>query len=146
VIKNTTFLGLDIDSSLSQKNYIDQLMINPLNSELNPVCHLLALLGTYHILHVSRIRVKLGTACYAIRHIKHCMSQDTLSTIYFSYLHSFLPYGIIFGGNSAYSSNIFKIQRRVIMNDRNRDSFHQLFKKPKILTLKSQYLVFPYYS
>ena len=32
--------------------------INPLNAELNPICHLLALLGTHHILHVSRIRVK----------------------------------------------------------------------------------------
>ena len=32
--------------------------INPLNSELNPICHLLALLGAHHILHVSRIRVK----------------------------------------------------------------------------------------
>jgi hypothetical protein len=25
---------------------------------LNPICHLLALLGTHHILHVNRIRVK----------------------------------------------------------------------------------------
>ena len=31
---------------------------NPLNAELNAICHLLALLGTHHILHVSRIRVK----------------------------------------------------------------------------------------
>jgi hypothetical protein len=31
---------------------------NPLNVELNPICHLLALAGTHHILHVSRIRVK----------------------------------------------------------------------------------------
>jgi hypothetical protein len=31
--------------------------INPLNAELNPLCHLLALLGVHHILHVSRIRV-----------------------------------------------------------------------------------------
>jgi hypothetical protein len=30
--------------------------INPLNAELNPVCHLLAL-GAHHILHVGRIRV-----------------------------------------------------------------------------------------
>ena len=30
-----------------------------LNAELNPICHLLALLGAHHILHVSRIRVKL---------------------------------------------------------------------------------------
>jgi len=32
-------------------------IFNPLNAELNPICHLLALLGTHHILHVSRIRV-----------------------------------------------------------------------------------------
>jgi hypothetical protein len=31
----------------------------PLNAELNPVCHLLALLGAHHILHVSRIRVNV---------------------------------------------------------------------------------------
>jgi hypothetical protein len=29
---------------------------NPLNAELNPICHLLAL-GAHHILHVGRIRV-----------------------------------------------------------------------------------------
>jgi len=34
------------------------LKINPLNAELNPICHLLALLGAHHILHVSSIRVK----------------------------------------------------------------------------------------
>jgi hypothetical protein len=31
---------------------------NPLNAKLNPICHLLALLGARHILHFSRIRVK----------------------------------------------------------------------------------------
>ena len=34
--------------------------INPLNAELNPICHLLALLGARHIFHVGRIRVKFG--------------------------------------------------------------------------------------
>jgi len=32
--------------------------LNPLNTKLNPICHLLALLGAHHILHISRIRVK----------------------------------------------------------------------------------------
>jgi len=32
--------------------------INPLNAELHPICHLLALLGDRLIFHVSRIRVK----------------------------------------------------------------------------------------
>ena len=32
--------------------------INPLNAKLNPICHLLALIGAHHILHVSGVRVK----------------------------------------------------------------------------------------
>ena len=34
--------------------------VYPLNAELNPICHLLELLGAHRILHVSRIRVKLS--------------------------------------------------------------------------------------
>jgi hypothetical protein len=34
------------------------LTFNPLIAELSPICHLRALLGAHHILHVSRIRVK----------------------------------------------------------------------------------------
>ena len=33
--------------------------VNPLNAELNPICHLLALLGAHHIFHVSVLRVKI---------------------------------------------------------------------------------------
>jgi len=35
-----------------------QRVLNPLNAELNPICHMLALLGAHHILHVSGLRVK----------------------------------------------------------------------------------------
>ena len=34
------------------------LAFNPLKAKLNPICHLLALLGTHPIFHVSRLRVK----------------------------------------------------------------------------------------
>ena len=34
--------------------------INPLNDELNPIRHLLALVGVRHIVHISRVRVKPG--------------------------------------------------------------------------------------
>ena len=93
--------------------------------------------------HTDQIMIKLSRACYAIRYVKHFMSQNTLRTIYFSYFHSILSYGLIFWGNSAYGSNIFNIQKRIIriiMNARSRDSCHQLFKKLKILPLKSQYI------
>ena len=37
-------------------------IFNRLNAELNPFCHLLALLEAHHILHVSRVRVNLMTS------------------------------------------------------------------------------------
>jgi hypothetical protein len=70
------------------------------------------------------------------------MSQDTLRTTYFSYLNSILSYGIVFWDTSAYSSNNFKIQKRIIriiMNARNRHSC-RLFNNLKILPLKSKYI------
>ena len=33
-------------------------VFHPLNAELNPICHLLALAGAHHFVHVSRVRVK----------------------------------------------------------------------------------------
>jgi len=39
--------------------YIYIYLFNPLNAELNPICHLLALLEAHHIFHVSRIRVNI---------------------------------------------------------------------------------------
>jgi len=48
-------------------------LINPLNAELNPICHLLALLGAQLIFHFSRIRVKHLTmkACGEVE-VKPC--------------------------------------------------------------------------
>jgi hypothetical protein len=35
--------------------------LNPLKAELNPTCHLLALLEAHHILPVSRVRFNVDT-------------------------------------------------------------------------------------
>jgi len=47
--------------------------VNPLNAELNPICHLLALLGAHHFLHISRIRVKSLTLKLLMSYI--CMEH-----------------------------------------------------------------------
>ena len=44
---------------------LEKQLFNTLNAQLNPICHLLALLD-HHILHVSRIRVKILDACVSI--------------------------------------------------------------------------------
>ena len=55
VIQHMCICGL---SAHTPEGNMKDLLINPLNAELNAICHLLALLGAHHILHVSRIRVK----------------------------------------------------------------------------------------
>jgi len=48
-----------LEGSCTPVLYIGHTVFNPLNPELNPICHLLALLGAHPIFHVSRIRVKV---------------------------------------------------------------------------------------
>jgi hypothetical protein len=49
-------------------------LFNPLNAELNPICHLLALLGAHHILHIGRIRVKV---CKSVHYHTFQINQPT---------------------------------------------------------------------
>ena len=112
-VNSTKFLGLTIDCTLSWKG---------------------------HILDLS---TKLNKACYAIRTVKSFMSLKALKTVYFSYFHSIMSYGVIFWGNSCGSKDIFIIQKRIIRiltNKSRRDSCRHLFKQLRILTLPSQYI------
>jgi len=55
-----------------------------------------------------------------------------------------MTYGLIFWGNSHYSSIIFRLQKRIIriiVGIRGRDSCREHFKKLKILPLQSQYIL-----
>jgi hypothetical protein len=47
--------------------------------------------------HIESITPKLNAACYAQRKLKHTVSQQTLLMVYYSYFHSIMSYGIIFG-------------------------------------------------
>jgi len=63
---HTVYTGCFVCISLTQPYSVlvtNMGSINPLNVKLNPICHLLALLGAHLILHVSRIRINFcGTA------------------------------------------------------------------------------------
>ena len=91
----------------------------------------------------SELSIKLNKACYAIRAIKSFVSQKALITVYYSYFHSLLKYGIIFWGNSPVNRDIFKIQKRairIISGKSCHDYCRLLFKQLNVLTLTSQYI------
>jgi len=54
--------------------------INPLNAEINPICHLLELLGAHHIFHVSGLRVNVDlqeVGCEGMDRIKLAQEMDS---------------------------------------------------------------------
>ena len=61
---SSAIINFSYHHHLYGKTYVEipaNFAFNPLNGKLNPICHLVALLGAHHILHVSRIRVKKQT-------------------------------------------------------------------------------------
>jgi hypothetical protein len=64
---NSAFKGLKQPFKAQWLCYVPpRSAINPLNAELNPFCHLLALLGAHHIFHVNGLRVKIKKTSYNI--------------------------------------------------------------------------------
>ena len=63
-------------------------LFNPLNAELNPTCHLLALLGAHYILHVSRIRVNIIQITIFCGFFGPRENFEFISKIYFA-MHAF---------------------------------------------------------
>jgi hypothetical protein len=89
------------------------------------------------------LAIELNKSCYAIRAIKPFVSLKVLISIYFSYFHSLLTYGVMFWSNSHITKDILKIQKRVvriITNNSRHESCRHLFKQLKILTLPLQYV------
>jgi hypothetical protein len=78
-----------------------------------------------------------------IRNIKPFMPVNTMKTIYYSYFHPVMTYGLIFWGNSSHADKDFKLQKRVIrviMGCSYRESCPDVFKELNVLPLKSQYI------
>jgi hypothetical protein len=93
--------------------------------------------------HRDQLLPKVIAACNAIRFLKPFMTQEILVMVYCAYFHSSMNYDFIFWGNSPYSMNIFRLQKkavRPITNTRNRDSCRYPFKALNILPLQPQYI------
>jgi hypothetical protein len=77
--------------------------------------------------------------------VKAFVSQNALKTIYYSYFHSVMNYGLLFWGSSTESIKIFKLQKkmiRIMMGCKSNHSCRGLFANLEILPLTSQYIFF----
>ena len=113
-VKETKVLGLIIDNKLSLKGFI--IYIIP----------------------------KLNSACYVMRTVKPHVSHNTLKVIYCSHFHSIMNYGLLFGGSSTESTEIFKLQKRIIrimVGYKSNQSCRELFIKLGILPLPYQFIL-----
>jgi len=94
---------------------------NPLNAELNPICHLLALLGAHHIFHISRVRVNRNS--FKISLIKNYVSckKSALSEnrVNMSEKRQICEAC----GNAGKNSNMAKIRQTLTLSNRQSRNF-----------------------
>jgi len=64
--------------------------------------------------HMDQLFPKLCAAYYAVSVLKLCMTQETLAMVYYAYtyFHLIMNNDIIFWGDSPYSINVFRLQKK----------------------------------
>jgi hypothetical protein len=139
----------------SKTNYINFTIKNPIEKGMEEIDSIITStmqtnflgLGIKHDMtwdkHIDEIINKLRTASYMIRNVKQLVSMKALISVYYSYFHSTMTYGIIFWGNSTQAERVFKIQKRVIRIIKGCgmwESCREHFREMKILPLRSQYI------
>jgi hypothetical protein len=69
----------------------------PLNAELNPIRHLLALAGAHHFVHVSRLRVELNEPKPFILIVPSVMPHTAVATMHAILLTTTLVFALWVG-------------------------------------------------
>lgn len=113
-VKNTSFLGIKIDTRLDWKYHIECLSTN------------------------------MAKYCYALKVISQNINSETAFVAYHAYIQSRIRYGIIFWGNSSNIDRVFILQKRClrnILNMKQTDSCRPIFIERGILTITSQYIL-----
>jgi hypothetical protein len=96
--------------------------------------------------HISNVRNKISSGCWALANIRRYVDQKTLRLIYFSLIYPHLHYGILCWG-SAYSTHLEKLlikqkwAAKIITNSNILTPSTPLFHNLKILKI---YEIFKY--
>lgn len=95
--------------------------------------------------HVNKILPKINSGIYALSKMSTLCNEHTLKTIYHSYIHSHIAFGIcLYGATKKENLNrILKLQKkaiRIILKLSYGQSVKEYFKTLKILTVYGQYI------
>jgi hypothetical protein len=93
--------------------------------------------------HIEQLCSRLGSAVFAIKKIKDICDTKTAKTVYFSYFHSVMTYGVLVWGGGADFSRAFILQKRAIrsiLGMQPRDTCRNAFKDLGIITLAGAYI------
>ena len=91
--------------------------------------------------HINYISSKISQGLYGMRRVKHYVSRETLTKIYYAFVHSHLSFGNAIWGNTfdKYLNQLVVLQKkavRIIHNAPYNAHTHPLFSLSKILPLK----------
>lgn len=95
--------------------------------------------------HINKILTKINSGIYALAQMSYLCNLSTLKTIYYSYIHSHIAYGICLYGATKKENldQILKQQKRairIIMKLSFDQSVREHFKNLKIPTVYGQYI------
>lgn len=88
--------------------------------------------------HILKLKVKLSSSVYVIRHLRNTLAFNALISIYYSLFHSHISYGVQLWGNAPGAQKIFKLQKKVVRLMGNlgyREHCRPHFVRMQILTL-----------
>jgi hypothetical protein len=128
---------------MQPKIYIDESKINQTED-----CKFLGIILDQNLSwdkHVNHVVCKMSSGLYALRHMSRVCNIDTLKSIYFSLINSYMAYGIvIYGATSKKNLNRILLQQkkalRIIFNLKQRQAVKEYFSKLGILTVYALYI------
>lgn len=119
----------------------------PVENNFNSVIKLLGFSLDNHLSwepHIMNLCKRLSRVVFLLRRLKLSVNVETLIMVYYGLFHSLINYGIRLWGNSCHVSKVFLWQKkaiRVLENLTGRQSCKPSFKKLKILTVPSMYIL-----